>query len=382
MDLYSEKKECCGCGACADVCPVRAIAMTPDGEGFCYPEADPDKCLNCGRCEQVCPIKKFSEAGPFPGSGDLASARHYYGVQARDRQIRYASSSGGIFPILAEYVLRHQGIVCGAAYDEEMRVVHREARSMEELDKIKKTKYVQSTLDGMYRSVEGQLKEGRRVLFCGTPCQTHALKLFLNRPYPNLLLADLICYGVPSPGIWHSYVRYLERKHKGKMTDFSFRDKRKKDNGHCRAYTVAGAEYTDPLGRDIYCRMDFGNYMLWPSCHTCRYCTTDRESDFTIGDFWGIGKVRPDMDDGFGTSVVILHTKKAEAVWGEIKDELSWFACKREEILQPRLQTPTARAKRRGLYMAAYRILPFSVFLSLFGGLASCMEYAGRFRRK
>ncbi len=371
MKLYERKEGCCGCGACADICPVGAVRMVPDGEDFRYPKIDQKKCVNCGRCVQVCPMKKTSER---------IGENRYFGVQAKDSWIRYASSSGGIFPVLAEHVFWRQGIVYGAAYDDEMRVVHREARDMEELDALKRTKYVQSSMDGIYRGLEGQLKEGRWVLFCGTPCQVHALKLYLNRPYPNLILADLICYGVPSPGIWNSYVSYLERKRGGKMTGFSFRDKRKKDNGHVRVYTIDGAEHVDDLNEDIYCQMYFMNYTLRPSCHECGYCTTERESDFTIGDFWGIEKVRPEVDDGMGTSVVILHTKKAEEIWREMEAEVSWFACKRDEILQPRLMNPTSRAKGRGIFMALYKFLPFSVFLRLFHVYLSCIRYMGRFR--
>lgn len=373
MELYLKKENCCGCGACADVCPVGAVHMASDKEGFLYPEVDHKKCVDCGRCGQVCPLKKTSET---------AGENLYFGAQAKDGAIRHASSSGGMFPILAEYVFRRGGIVYGAAYDGEMRVLHREARTKEELESLKRTKYVQSSLRGIYQRIDGQLREGCWVLFCGTPCQVHALKLFLNRPCPKLILADLVCYGVPSPGIWNSYVKYLERRHGGKMTNFSFRDKRKRDNGHLRAYTVGGREYVNPLNEDIFCRMYFTNYTLRPSCHACKYTTTDRESDFTIGDFWGIEKIRPDADDGMGTSLVILHTGKAQEIWEEVKEELSWFACKKEEILQPRLTGPTAKAGGRGIYMTLYRFLPFSVFLTLFDGLASCFRFIGRLHRK
>lgn len=373
MKLYEKKENCCGCGACAEVCPGGAVRMVSDGEGFRYPEVDQKKCLNCGRCEQVCPLKRT-----WKGTG----VNQYFGVQAKDEAVRHASSSGGMFPVLAEYVFRRGGFVYGAAFDGEMQVVHRKAGTGEELEALKETKYVQSSLEGVYRSIDRQLREGRWVLFCGTPCQVQALKLYLNREYPWLLLAALVCYGVPSPGIWASYVKYLERKHGGKMTAFSFRDKRGRDNGHVRAYTVGGKEHADKLEKDLYCQMYFRNYILRPSCHACGYCSTERDCDFTLGDFWGIEKVRPEADDGMGTSLVILHTKKAEEIWEEVKGDLSWFPCGRTEILQPRLTGPTARAGGRGLYMALYKMLPFSLFLALYTGLASCIGCAKRFRLK
>ena len=214
MELYTSKEGCCGCGACMAVCPAAAIHMVWDREGFLYPRVDQEKCIDCKRCEKVCPLKQEEQT---------EQERLYLGVQARDDAIRHTSSSGGMFQILAEYVFRRQGVVFGAAYTEDMRVLHREARNPAELERLKRTKYVQSNLRGVYRKIEAYLKKERWVLFCGTPCQVQALMLYLGQSYDKLLTADLVCYGVPSPGIWGDYVKHLEEKHGGKMTDFSFR---------------------------------------------------------------------------------------------------------------------------------------------------------------
>ena len=223
MLLYSKKEDCCGCGACAESCTRGAIQMVRDREGFDYPVIDPSVCVNCGICEKVCPVK-----APM-GEGQ---ENFYAGAQAKDSAVRASGSSGGVFSVLAQSVFEKQGVVYGAAYDEDMRVVHSKARTLEELERLKKTKYVQSSLKGIYGEIQTLLEDRQWVLFCGTPCQVKGLQLFLKRAYDTLILVDLVCYGVPSPGLWEKYVHMLERRHKGKLTDFSFRDKRKKDHGH------------------------------------------------------------------------------------------------------------------------------------------------------
>lgn len=358
MKLYEDKARCCGCGACADVCPADAIRMEPDGEGFCYPKVDGAACIGCGRCRAVCPM----------GRGEDTPENRYFGARAREEGVRRASSSGGVFPALAGYVLERRGAVFGAAFGAGMELSHREARTPEELEALKTTKYVQSRMDGVYRRIRALLEGGIWVLFCGTPCQAHALRRFLGRPFPTLITADLVCYGVPSPGVWADYVRVLERRHGGRLTAFSFRDKRAGDNGHTRAYVCGGKEYAGALNGDPYCGMFFGNYIIRPSCHACPYCTVDRGSDFTLGDFWGIENVRPEADDGMGNSLVILHTEKAREVWAEIREGLDWFPCKKKDLLQPRLREPTPAAKGRGVFMALRRVLPAGALFGLFEG--------------
>lgn len=356
MKIYQGKEMCCGCGACAGICPEGAIKMTQDKEGFYYPKINKSVCTGCGKCKEVCPLKNEK----------LTTGKAFYmGVQAKEEKIRFSSSSGGVFSILAQYVFRRNGIVYGAGYDDDMNVVHKGLENECEIEQIKRTKYVQSSLDGIYKDIERNLKNNRWVLFCGTPCQAHALLLFLHRPYEKLIVVDLVCYGVTSPGIWKKYIKYLEHKHKGKMTDFSFRDKRNRDNGHARVYKIDGREHVDSIGQDIYCRMYFRNYTLRSSCYKCRFCTVNRNTDFTIGDFWGIENVMPAFDDGMGTSLVIGHSEQAEKIWNEIKDEAKWFACKREDLIQPRLLEPVRLTKVRQRFMLLYKMLPFHIIMKI-----------------
>lgn len=356
MKGYKEKQTCCGCNACIDVCPRKAIKMVQDREGFFYPEIERSICTGCGKCHQVCPLKakKINEGQNL-----------YLGVQAKDNELRYSSSSGGIFTILAQYVIKKQGVVYGAGYDHNMRVVHKEVSELSQIEVIRRTKYVQSDMDGIYQNIEKNLQSDKWVLFCGTPCQAKALLLFLQKEYEKLIVIDLVCYGVPSPGIWMDYVRYLEKRHNGKMSSFSFRDKRNIDNGHMRSYIINGKEYVGSLFNDFFCKMYFRNNIIRPSCHSCKFCTVDRCSDFTIGDFWGIEKIRPEIDDGMGTSMVIAHTGKAKRIWEEIKEETFWFECGEKNILQPRLCFPTDAAAGRWRFMLLYRCLSFSALIKL-----------------
>ncbi len=354
MKQFLRKELCCGCGACAEACHTGAIRMVPDQEGFRYPRMDQTRCTDCGRCKAVCPMQDQPAAD---------RERSYYGVQVKNEAVRVSSTSGGVFSVLAEYVLRLKGVVYGAGYGRNMEVKHRRVTEPAQLFWVKGTKYVQSNMEGIYSSVEKDLLEGRWVLYCGTPCQAHALKLFLGKSYDRLLLVDLVCYGVPSPHIWGSYVKYLERRHQGRMTDFVFRDKRNRDYGHMCSYVIGDTEYVKSIYADPYCEWFFGNYTLRPSCHECRYCTVERDSDFTLGDFWGIEHVRTDMDDGMGISLVIAHSGKAGEIWERIKQDVRWFECGKKDVLQPRLLAPVAAAGKRRLFMMLYRILPFSLFI-------------------
>lgn len=364
-----EKSACCGCAACADACPAGAVRMAGDREGFRYPEIDLELCVHCGRCEAVCPF-----SGERRGDG----GRLFFGARARDGDVRRGSSSGGVFPVLADFVLQRGGSVFGAAFDGAMEVIHREARTPQELEGLKRTKYVQSRMDGVYRQIEERLKEGRWVLFCGTACQAEALRRFLGREEPKLILADLVCYGAPSPGVWRSYAETLARRY-GPLTAFSFRDKRNRDQGHTRAFTAGGAEYADSLYGDLFCRLYFGNLIIRPSCHACPFASPDRGSDFTLGDFWGVENVRPEADDGMGVSLVILHTEKARRVWEEVRDGLDWFPASEEAALQPRLRGPTPPARLRGAVMGLYRVLPGAAF---FAAAERLLSAAGWIRRR
>lgn len=334
--------------------------MKPDKEGFWYPVIRKDLCTNCGLCAHICPIAQE----PF-----TASEKACFGARAKEDEVRQMGSSGGIFPLLARNVLRAGGTVWGAAFSNIGTVRHVEITEETDVVKIFRTKYVQSDMSLVWEKIRTSVRQGQTILFCGTPCQTDAVRSFIGQDRGNLILADLICYGVPSPEIWKCYTEYLSQMYGGELRSFSFRDKRNGDNGHTCAVQIGEQEYAWPLSQDLYCRTMFRNINLRPSCFRCRYCTTARKSDITIGDFWGIEKIHPGLDDGMGCSAVICHTKLGRRLWEQIKPEVRWFACSEQEVandMQPRLREPVKQHQKRGLYMGMRKFLPFPLWLRLF----------------
>lgn len=193
-----DKKKCCGCSACAQRCPKHCIKMIEDSEGFLYPKVDGDTCIDCGLCERVCPIQN-------PGEDRVPLA--VYAAKNPNEVIRRQSSSGGIFTILAEQIIDEGGVVFGAAFNDKWEVEHSYVENKEQLVKFRGSKYVQSKIGESYKDAKSFLKEGRRVLFSGTPCQIAALKKYLRKNYENLFTVDFICHGVPSPGVFRTYLQ-------------------------------------------------------------------------------------------------------------------------------------------------------------------------------
>ena len=217
-----DPKECCGCTACASICGHNAITMTPDPLGFLYPKVDVDKCVECGMCEKVC---QFNENYDRSLNLDQPSA---YAARHKDIDEVMKSRSGAAFVAISDYILEQGGVVYGAGYKDHFRVAHKRATTKEERDEFRGSKYVQSDLTGVFRSVKEDLKNGLTVLFSGTPCQTAGLNSFVGkRLREKLVLIDIVCHGVPGPYVWREYLAYLEKKHGAKICRVDFRDKRK-----------------------------------------------------------------------------------------------------------------------------------------------------------
>lgn len=307
------KEDCCGCSACANICPKGCIEMHADEEGFLYPYVDLSKCVNCGLCEQACPVihNFYNDSAYYPVG---------YAAINQNEDIRVASSSGGVFSLLAEKIIIDGGVVFGAALSEDCQTVfHIKADELSEISKLRGSKYIQSSIGDVYIQVRDALEKGRKVLFTGTPCQVEGLHSYLRKEYGNLFCMDFICHGVPSPRVWKKYIEFREKKDGSAIKQAFFRHK---EYGWKRfallfIYTN-GTTYVKKHGDDLYMRAFLQNYCLRPSCYHCRFRKLNRISDITVADYWGIYRQYPDIDDDKGVSLVMVHTDKGKTLLQEI----------------------------------------------------------------
>ena len=330
MINLSHKRDCCGCHACMSICPKSCISMRADEEGFLYPFVDEQACIDCGLCEKVCPVINQSEP---------RRPIEVYAAKSSDEAVRRDSSSGGVFTVVAERVISDGGVVFGAKFDKEWRVVHAWTDTIEGLAQFRGSKYVQSCIGNAYKEAEQFLKQGRRVLFTGTPCQVAGLKKYLRKEYDNLTTIDVVCHGVPSPLVWHEYLKELVRARRadGKnsvssslndlsvIADISFRDKTMgwKKYGFRIGYVASKAtentvsesvtEYSiEPFYNNLYMKGFLRNLYLRPSCYACASKSGRSGSDLTIADFWGVERNHPELNDERGVSALLVYNEDVE----------------------------------------------------------------------
>ena len=327
MIIISNKEKCCGCGACAQSCPVSCISMKPDEEGFLYPSADVSTCVECGRCTQVCPMPEYGDTGRKKQEECFEDTRAFGGFSQND-QVRRESSSGGIFTLFAEAVLSEGGVVYGAGMDPDLKVVHCKAETVEELAPLRKSKYVQSETGNAFTEVREYLRSGRKVLFVGTACQTAGLRSFLGGEDQLLITCDFICHGVPSPLVFRKYLDWLGKKRGSRVTAFEFRNKRVPWNqsgqqkGTIIRYEDGGEECHIPAFRDPFMNAFLSDICLRPSCGACPFKgLPGGYSDLTIADFWGAGKAAPDLCDPLGTSLILVHSEKGLRLMQKVSGE-------------------------------------------------------------
>ena len=303
------KDNCTGCRMCEQICPVKAIHIRENKEGFIEPVVDDKACINCGLCSNRC-----------PQLNDVSSKRlekvEAYAAKNKDKQEQIQSSSGGIFSVIANYVLENNGIVYGAAYNSKLEVEHIGIENKNELFKLRGSKYVQSNVRNTYKEAKENLDNGKLVLYTGTPCQIAGLKNFLGKEYDNLILVDLVCHGVPSPKLFKKYINWLEHKNKSKVKSYQFRNKKK------FAWGSYGTEITFKNNKIKYIAAPLDSYYkafleaktFRNVCYKCKYANIKRISDITLIDYWGIESQYPNFVDSNGVSAILINTNKGKQI--------------------------------------------------------------------
>ncbi len=351
MNVYSnnDKRNCCGCGACANVCPRNAISMHPDEYGFAYPHIDQSICVECNLCVNACErVNKNESSAPLKA----------FAASHRNKQIVHKSSSGGVFSALAQHFLENGGAVCGCILDDKLNAVHICAEKETEFWQIRKSKYLQSNVGLIYRDVKKRLRQGQPVLFTGTPCQVAALYAVVGKDHDNLTTMDLICHGVPSQRLFDQFIKYLEKRYKTTIVDFDFRSKR---HGWPR-FTM---EFTDSHQRTVnigktqefYLSAFTGGNTIRESCLSCKYACPNRIGDITIGDLWGYEKLKLKFNTAKGTSVFTINTPAAEK-WLDVLtstlhcEEIDYAVAEKGNHC---LRSPTPKGEKRKMYMESIK---------------------------
>lgn len=325
MNEITRKELCTGCSACINVCPQNCIYMKEDDEGFLYPVIDNDRCVDCKLCVTHCPCNREKK--------DIALDSIGYACYSKDNVLVQKSSSGGVFGVFARYFLSLDGSVYGAAWNEKFELQHMRIDKIEELDRLLKSKYVQSDIRKIYSDVKRDLDNDKYVLFSGTPCQIAGVLTYLGRENPKLFCVDFVCHGVPSPGIWKKYLEEIAEGRNIKAVDF--RSKRegwkeyalsiKFDDGKC---------FYEKAGDNIYMQAFLKDMIVRPACSKCLCRGNGRQSDITIADYWGVWNVEPDMYNRKGVSLVFVNSDKGKEKFSKIADFIKWKKTDIEEAVR------------------------------------------------
>ncbi len=318
------KENCCGCNACGDVCPTKAIYFETDNEGFWYPKVNHDTCINCELCTKICPEINSEKLRKNDFESPLC-----YAAENKNLDVVFDSTSGGIFSAFADKFYREGGYVGGAVYSDDcISVKQYISADKKDLPRLRSSKYMQSDLSGFYSEVQRLVKQGEKVVVCGCPCQMAALRSFLRRDYPNLLILDFVCLGINSPKIHAAYLRSFEERYgskiisaKAKSKEYGWR------NLTFKATLASGKVIYEKKKENLFTRgyIGTGLYMR-PACYQCKFRGFPRCADVTIADFWGIEKYDKSLDKDLGTSLVLVNSRKGKEWFDVIKQRLNYIS--------------------------------------------------------
>ena len=353
--LFGSTDQCCGCGACAYCCPSNAISMEEDLLGFKYPSVNTSKCVNCGKCLKICPLSVPVE--------QVAPEQSFAG-QSLDDTVLLHTSSGGIFSVIAENFIRKGGVVCGARMTKQdgvFIVEHILIQDVNELKGLQGSKYVQSNFEKVYGMIDQALKEGKNVLFSGTPCQNASIKkVFANR-LKHIFFIDIVCHGVPNLHFFNDFIKNLEHREKAVVEEYIFRDKEK---GWSRLQGHLIFQYQDGRKRivhnnnkDSYYRLFLEGEIYRDSCYSCRFANTARVGDLTIGDYWGVDKNNPEIlsenggpfEKGKGISCILVNSRNGRRILQDVSEKLLIKEVSLQNIIEKntQLRNPANHSSRR-----------------------------------
>lgn len=358
----ANQADCCGCTACYAVCPRGAITMKAGAEGFQSPTVDEEKCVNCGLCLNVCPIRQ--------GNRNEKTAS-FYAIKHQQEEVRDNSSSGGAFTALAQTVLEHNGVIYGAAFDEDFTVRHIRAED-QSWTALRTAKYVQSHMGDIFPQVKADLKAGREVLFSGTPCQIDGLRNYLkNVDTTKLIAVDLICHGVPSPSVWRDYLAYISGHDLKAIGNINFRNK-ENCGWHNSTIKITGTDgsvlVNQSQNKALFFRLFLNHVILRPSCFSCQYANLKRAGDITIGDYWGVEKHHPELDDDRGLSLVMVNTTKGQSFLENVKN-CQIVPVAEKACMQPNLKAPAEDYGEQDAFWRTYRKYGFEIACKRMGYL-------------
>lgn len=374
MKEIVEKNRCTGCSACASICPKGAIKLVEDNEGFKYPVIDQDKCINCGLCKRTCPVLNTK--------GNSSLNKCYVAYNKND-EVKKTSSSGGIFDVIAREVLNDNGIVIGAAFNESMKLNHIAIEKIEDLEKLKGSKYLQSDLDNIFTYIKSQISD-RKILFVGTPCQVAGLHAYLKKDYDNLICIDLFCHGVPSPKLFNKYIKELESSNNSKVVKYNFRNKKTGWDTYSNTASFENDKQISELqSNNSYMRLFLSDIALRESCYNCNFKVGNKYSDITLGDFWGVQKYYPEMYNKNGVSAIIINTEKGKQIFESISNNLKYKECKLEEIEagNPSLKSSGKYPKNRNKFFQDMDSLSIKKLKNKYANISLIKKIKGKIKR-
>lgn len=312
-----ERDKCTGCGACFAVCNHHAISMEYDKEGFEMPVVNMERCVDCGLCKASCPVLNYDPQY----SHKYSNCQRGYAARNTNKKQRLISSSGSIFPPIAEWILNKGGIVIGTAFDEDFNAVHQIIDSKELLPNLQGSKYLQTKAEAKtFRVIKKELANGRLVLYAGMACQVAGLKRYLKKDYSNLYTIDLICMGIPSPVVWQTYLRTVFKNET--IIHVNFKEKSIGWDSFCMAIDTDKRTFRERGMKNSYMQSMFRTWNMRRSCFHCPFKTAERMSDFTLADCWGASALVPQMNDNKGLSSVIVHSQKGYHLWQQLKEKV------------------------------------------------------------